>query len=332
MSAPVTEHPHVLDLGPGEVVRVRSAEEIFATLDERGALDGVPFMPEMVKYCGRTLPVSKRADKTCDSNFRLRRMENTVHLANLRCDGSGHDGCRAACFMYWKEAWLERTGPAAQAAPRDLLASEQAFVSDTLVPATTRDDAPGEGGKRYRCQATEITAASTPLPGWRPDQYVRDVRNWGLLKVLRGLVFDIFNTFQAVNRRFFPRFLVFRGGLFYPFLKGEANGAPPEAATLDLQPGERVRIKSRAEIVKTLNDANRYRGLSFDVEQLPYCGRTARVQARVNRLIDERTGEMITIKTDCIILEDVVCKADFHRFCTRSTYPYWREAWLERID
>ena len=57
-SSPSLSTTRVLDLKPGELVRVRSASEIFATLDETGALDGLPFMPEMLKYCGRTLPVS----------------------------------------------------------------------------------------------------------------------------------------------------------------------------------------------------------------------------------------------------------------------------------
>ena len=34
----------VLDLRPGEIVRVRSAPEIFSTLGERGALDNLPFI------------------------------------------------------------------------------------------------------------------------------------------------------------------------------------------------------------------------------------------------------------------------------------------------
>jgi hypothetical protein len=41
---------------------------------------------------------------------------------------------------------------------------------------------------------------------------------------------------------------------------------------------------------------------------------------------------MVDIKSDAIILEDVVCAADYHRFCTRAIYPYWREIWLEKID
>ena len=37
----------------GDFVEVRSKEEILATLDSSGRLDGLPFMPQMFKYCGR---------------------------------------------------------------------------------------------------------------------------------------------------------------------------------------------------------------------------------------------------------------------------------------
>ena len=35
-------------------------------------------------------------------------MYDTVYLEDLRCDGSGHDGCQAGCRIYWKDAWLRR--------------------------------------------------------------------------------------------------------------------------------------------------------------------------------------------------------------------------------
>jgi hypothetical protein len=63
----------VLDLRPGEMVRVRSAPEMFSTPDGRDALDNPPFMPEMLRYRGRTLSVTKRADKTCGPDHGLRR-------------------------------------------------------------------------------------------------------------------------------------------------------------------------------------------------------------------------------------------------------------------
>ena len=97
-------------LRPGDVVEVRSAAEILATLDSEGALDGTPFMPEMVAHLGRRYTVSRRVDKICDtvSGSGSRRTYSTVYLEDLRCDGSGHDGCQAACRIYWKDAWLRR--------------------------------------------------------------------------------------------------------------------------------------------------------------------------------------------------------------------------------
>jgi hypothetical protein len=36
--------------------------------------------------------------------------------------------------------------------------------------------------------------------------------------------------------------------------------------------------------------------------------------------------------SDCVILESVVCQGIYHRFCQRSTPPYWREAWLRKVS
>src|ERR1044072_517587 len=90
--------PEALGLRAGELVRVRSALEIGPTLDPSGALDGMPFMPELVQYCGGPFGVSQRADKTCAGDGAARRMHNAVHLADLRCDGAAHGGCQAACL------------------------------------------------------------------------------------------------------------------------------------------------------------------------------------------------------------------------------------------
>ena len=57
----------VLNLRVGERVRVKSRQDILATLDQDGLLDRLPFMPEMLQYCGREFTVFKRADKICDT-------------------------------------------------------------------------------------------------------------------------------------------------------------------------------------------------------------------------------------------------------------------------
>jgi hypothetical protein len=66
----------------GDVVRVRSRDEILATLDADGSVEHQLFMPEMLQFCGQELTVASRADKTCDTLEWTgnRRMRNTVHL------------------------------------------------------------------------------------------------------------------------------------------------------------------------------------------------------------------------------------------------------------
>jgi hypothetical protein len=333
--APATraEAPPTLDLSPGELVRVRSAEEIFSTLDERGRLDSLPFMPEMLRYCGRQMRVDKRADKTCGPDHGLRRMQDTVFLATARCGGEAHGGCQAGCLLYWKEAWLERVEPGARARVVAPGPEAAALVESTLMAETTTSPSePAVGDTVWQCQATVLPAASTQLHGWYWDQYARDARNWGWFKVVRALAIEALNRLQQLLSRRLPSRLLVSGGRTYPFVQGRLEKGQTPKVKLDLQPGERVRVKSKREIEQTLDKTNHLRGLSFDAEMVKYCGRIATVRARVSHLINEETGEMVHIKSDCIILEGVVCTSDYHRLCPRAIFPYWREAWLERVD
>ena len=140
------------ELRRGDTVEVRTAAEILATLDEQGALDALPFMPEMVAYCGRRFVVDRRAEKVCDTikDLNSRRMTDCVFLGDLRCDGSGHDGCQAECRLYWKEAWLRRVTPAVPEAEAADDEARRALLE--LVTKATRAESEAEGGPRYRCR------------------------------------------------------------------------------------------------------------------------------------------------------------------------------------
>ena len=94
----------VRNVRASDEVEVRSAEEIFASLDENGELDSLPFMPEMLQFCGKRFRVYRRADRTCDTinNSGLRRLKDSVHLENIRCGGEAHGGCQARCLIFWK--------------------------------------------------------------------------------------------------------------------------------------------------------------------------------------------------------------------------------------
>jgi hypothetical protein len=337
-SAVAADVTGVLDLRPGELVEVRSEEEILRTLDSNGMYEALPFMPEMREFCGRQFRVYKRADKACDTIEwkTLRRMENAVHLDELRCNGAAHGGCQAGCLIYWKEAWLKRVEEpvhnAVSAAPT-LVGGEGLATLETLNRAT-RAGTTESGDELFSCQATELLrATSKPIPYWEPSQYIRDVStgNATVSSVLRGLLVGIFNKFQQLNTRLLPQLLLIRGGKKYPFVEGKVKGETPRSL-LNLQPGELVEVKSKEEIFETLDDRDRNRGLRYDSEMLKYSGRRGRVLRRVEKIIDEGTGKMLHIKGDCIILDGVICTGDYHRSCPRSIYPYWREIWLKRIE
>jgi hypothetical protein len=329
-------HSDILNLRVGEVVEVRSRDEILATLDQRGELESLPFMPEMLQFCGRRFRVDKLVVKLCDTiNWTgIYRMDHAVHLAGVRCDGQAHGGCQAGCLIYWKEAWLKRVdGGVAEAAPGPSSLVPPGRVPLDLVAATRKPADPAAPGEEvYSCQATELLRAAPEwVPPWDLRQYVLDVRsgNARLLTMLRSVGVGAFNEYQDLSRRLLPGPLRIRGGMRFPFIQGKQQKTPQE--TLDLQPGELVRVKPIEQIVETLDTANRNRGMTFDPEMLKYCGRQARVLRRVERIIDEKTGKMLHLPNPCIILEDVICTSDYHRLCPRGIYPYWREIWLERV-
>jgi len=328
-----------LRLRVGEIVEVRSRDEILATLDEHGAIDGLPLMPEMLDYCGQRFTVLKRADKTCDTIAQsgMRRMTDAVHLDATRCTGAAHGGCQAACQIFWKEAWLKRADALGRPRNRRELPVMTVISEEQLNSATQRE--PNEAGETcYRCQATELVRATTPLARWSVMQHVRDLRSgnvtlgeiikvslWWFLRLLRehapGYRVQVW-LFNSVQR--------FRGGAQLFDLPGPQKQTPSER--LDLTADEWVEVKSAEEIRATLDPAQKNRGLYFDREMLPYCGGKYRVRGRVSRIIDEKSGRMIKIPGSCVILDNVVCTGRYHMSCPRAIFPYWREIWLRRAN
>jgi hypothetical protein len=325
-----TNSKYALGLRVGDVVQIRSEEEILSTLDENGKLDGLPFMPEMLQYCGKSFNVFKRVDKACDTIVRdgLRRMKNTVLLDDLRCDGGAHEGCEAACTILWKEAWLTRVakGHASESKLHKIKSSRMPGFSnlcsvEALLKATRTHPSPGSSDEeRFFCQATEMRTATSRLAWWDPGQYWRDIRsgNVGPWPLIRAFSIWLFNVAQRYRR-----------GAQFPFIEGKLTKTPHLA--LGLHPGELVRLKPKAEILKTLDTRNRNRGLSFDRELVKYCGGTYRVRQRVEKVISETTGKLIRLTNPSIILEGVTCTGDFSRHCPRNIFHFVREIWLERV-
>lgn len=332
-----------LGLRAGDWVVVRSKREILATLDANARLDGLPFQSEMFAFCGQRMRVYKAAHKTCDSSVHDsggRRMYDTVHLEGGRCDGGLHDGCQADCVFFWKEAWLQRADEPRPAAVPNLGAgpSEDAVMRARHTPDSNPSD------PTWVCQTTSVYEASEPLPWWDLRQYVRDVasRNHSAWHMTRLLMLAGYRKLVhlGVGYRFwvvaYDALQRVRGGKPYPAIEGQIpQGAPTPAQSLNLLPGEWVEVKSPQQISATITANGFNRGMRYDPEMLKYSSGRFRVQARVMRLIHEKTGKMTEMKTPCIRLENVYCRAELTETrlgCPRASSTYWREIWLQRVD
>lgn len=117
---PVTESTpsHILNLQPGELVRVKSHKEILATVNMENRNRGLSRDCEMVPYCGKVYRVLKRISRLIDERTgRLVETKNPcIVLDTVVCQGR-YSPCRLLCpraiYPYWREIWLERVSESA---------------------------------------------------------------------------------------------------------------------------------------------------------------------------------------------------------------------------
>ncbi|MEJ1963984.1 MAG: hypothetical protein WDO56_21560 [Gammaproteobacteria bacterium] len=230
-------------LRKGDLVEVKSAAEILATLDERGAYEGLPFMLEMVAYAGQRLVVDVRADKICDT-VKLtgsRTLPDSVLLGDLRCNGTGHGGCQAECRLYFKSVWLKRVRPEEPPpAPSDA-AAVAALTERVSRQITQMVEIDGKREECWSCQATRLFDATTRVSTFNPVPYMREYTN-GNVPLGRFVRVAARAVVEEPMRKFGLTPKVFLKG------KGTKSGGEPP---LNLQPGELVQVKSAEEIAAT---------------------------------------------------------------------------------
>lgn len=307
----------------GDRVVVRPPEEILRTLDADGTLGGLPFMPEMLEWCGKPFRVERRAEKTCVDvrkvySNRHFADDDVVFLEGPRCDGSAHDGCKRGCKIFWKEAWLRPVDSADASEP------PPAALDRLRRRLKTKTDQ-----SHYLCQSTQLYQATAAVPGntkvWLLRVVIREIRNGdrGAVEIMRLLGPWVM---QRLARRV-------RGDR----MRGPHERAP--VATLGLQPGDAVRVKSREEITATLDRRGTNKGLGICAEMTRCSGARAEVDFVVDRIIDERTGQMREIRNTVALRDfrspkltrdpECLCANELGD-CPRSELMYWREIWLER--
>lgn len=102
------EFPADDDLQPGDLVRIRSDEEVRSTLNKDNIFKGLGIMPEMAKFYGKEYRVFKKIDRIMvEATGELRQIRSPTYLLDgVYCDGEFHKGCDRSCFLLWKREWL----------------------------------------------------------------------------------------------------------------------------------------------------------------------------------------------------------------------------------
>jgi hypothetical protein len=114
LSTVVKEKSELMGLKSGDLVRVRSLEEIQATLGAFKELKGCAFLEEMKQYCGSQQKVLKAMERFLDErDYQVKKTSGIVLLEGVYCQGTPVFGrCDRSCLLFWREEWLERlTGP-----------------------------------------------------------------------------------------------------------------------------------------------------------------------------------------------------------------------------
>ncbi len=294
----------------GDLVEVLPYSQIRKTLDEKGQLNNMPFMPEMLKYCGRRFRIHKLVNYVCVEGKRMSSLTRTFTLDKVYCDGSGHDNCQKSCTIFWKEEWLK---PCSDTSGKIQVAKAPAKDANPYITFDEKEN-------RYICQSTQLSRAATEMKGFSKIYHL-------LKELLTG------------NRKFGKFLLDFLTYIIPKLFKGSKSQSckilitdrlKTPSQSLNLQPGDWVEVKSKEEIRKTLDKNGKNRGLAFIPEMYPFCGKKFRVWQRLDFAISEESGHMMRMK-NTVLLEEVKCFGICTFGCSKNLHHWWREIWLSKV-
>lgn len=98
-----------------------------------------------------------------------------------------------------------------------------------------------------------------------------------------------------------------------------------------LKVGDLVEVKSKSEILRTLDNNGQLEGMPFMPEMFAYCGRRFRVTKRAHKACDTVFPTRSRKITNAVHLE-TRCNGDAHGGCQAGCLIYWKEAWLKPVS
>ena len=110
-------------------------------------------------------------------------------------------------------------------------------------------------------------------------------------------------------------------------------GAPAPGGRL--RAGDWVEVRSKEEILQTLDKQGRLENMPFMPGMFAYCGRRLRVGKTAHKSCDTlyyKGGRRMSGDVPAVHLEDVRCDGAEYEGCQAGCLIFWKEAWLKRVD
>src|SRR5882762_6251854 len=100
--------------------------------------------------------------------------------------------------------------------------------------------------------------------------------------------------------------------------------------SLKLRASEWVEVRSKEEILKTLDKQGQLEGLSFMPQMFQYCGKRFQVFKRAHKTCDTVFPIRGRKMADAVHLE-TRCDGAAYGGCQAGCLIFWKEAWLKRV-
>ena len=101
--------------------------------------------------------------------------------------------------------------------------------------------------------------------------------------------------------------------------------------TLKLSTGDWVEVRSKEEILRTLDSQGQLDGMPFMPEMFAFCGKRFQVYKRAHKTCDT-VFPVRGRRVDRAVHLETRCSGQAHGGCQAGCLIFWKEAWLRPLD
>ena len=102
--------------------------------------------------------------------------------------------------------------------------------------------------------------------------------------------------------------------------------------SMQLRAGDWVEVRSKEEILATLDEQGRLQTLPFMPEMFQYCGQRFQVFKRAHKTCDPPSGLQARRMNSAVHLMGVRCGGESHGGCQAGCLIFWKNAWLKKVE